>query len=620
VLFESPTGSTWLSGVFARWASYHSSETIERNFFGGEPMATYSIFGCGPAGLYTAWRLVTSGKLSGDDTICLYDWGKYRFSKEDSGTRAPSGRICTYHYKNKPGNTYVEMGGMRYIEWDGTVNGTGHRLVTTVIEKLGLKEASELFNTTNDPLFYLRQRNFYQSQISSFSPAPYNADHCFAAYPPDNVLNYVAAQALGTQQPETRSEQCRFYSDGVLPDTFNSTTYKPGDPIKNIGYWNLIFDQVGSEAYLYTAAGNGYESNVINWNAADALIYNNEFVPGGTFKTLKTGYSTIFAALFEQIKTACAQYGINLEYHPHTRLRSIYLNPERDNQITFTLAKARAPFKNSGTHTTDHAFLCMPTGSLQIVADASLYHEGNIIDVLNYEKVVLYRESVIKQPSYKVAMFFDTDWWTTSMYPPKLAGENVFGPTITDTPLRQVYYFGNNSLNQSKPVYALLASYDDEQFTGFWEQLELSVSEVRRTPLSWGFQPLKGPQQATPEMVNMLRAQLAGVHNGPGADISTVPQPLETVFMDWSQKPFCAGYHAWAAHYDIDDVMQNIRKPTQLIDGADASLYIVGSAYSNDQAWVEGAFCTSESVLKDFFGLKPIISEKGYPFICRGRR
>ena len=36
----------------------------------------------------------------------------------------------------------------------------------------------------------------------------------------------------------------------------------------------------------------------------------------------------------------------------------------------------------------------------------------------------------------------------------------------------------------------------------------------------------------------------------------------------------------------------------------------------NDQAWVEGAFCTAESVLNQFFGVEPIISEKNYPFIC----
>jgi hypothetical protein len=38
-------------------------------------------------------------------------------------------------------------------------------------------------------------------------------------------------------------------------------------------------------------------------------------------------------------------------------------------------------------------------------------------------------------------------------------------------------------------------------------------------------------------------------------------------------------------------VQQKIRKPSQLIEYADANIFIVGEAYSNDQAWVEGAFC-----------------------------
>ncbi|MBC8113644.1 MAG: hypothetical protein H7062_04660, partial [Candidatus Saccharimonas sp.] len=42
-------------------------------------MTTYSIFGAGPSGLYTAWRLVTSGKAKSGDTVALYDWGHYDF-------------------------------------------------------------------------------------------------------------------------------------------------------------------------------------------------------------------------------------------------------------------------------------------------------------------------------------------------------------------------------------------------------------------------------------------------------------------------------------------------------------------------------------------------------------
>ena len=54
---------------------------------------TYSIFGAGAAGLYTAWRLLqgkpahdkdTSKNLKEGDTLELYDWGKYEFSKKEN--------------------------------------------------------------------------------------------------------------------------------------------------------------------------------------------------------------------------------------------------------------------------------------------------------------------------------------------------------------------------------------------------------------------------------------------------------------------------------------------------------------------------------------------------------
>lgn len=90
-------------------------------------MPTYSIFGAGPSGLYTAWRLVTSGKAVAGDTIALYDWGNYDFG--NGGTRAPSGRICTYYYQNDTSQSHIEAGGMRFILWDPEKL-EGHQLPT----------------------------------------------------------------------------------------------------------------------------------------------------------------------------------------------------------------------------------------------------------------------------------------------------------------------------------------------------------------------------------------------------------------------------------------------------------------------------------------------------------
>lgn len=655
---------------------------------------TYSIFGAGAAGLYTAWRLLngnvrsekhTAKQLGKGDTLELYDWGQYDFSKANPGTREPGARVCTWHYQNDKSKSYVELGGMRYSEWDTKAkdaNGGkagGHRLVTTVISQLGLAKYSVPFNESTNPLFYLRTRNMLLNDISSSNPAPYNVEQYGAAASPDQGFSIVENLAVTSSSPATRIEWDEFYEHGrikvELPDT---SIFQKGDLLKNIGYWNLMYDQLGSEGYNYSADGNGYTSNVINWNSADAFEANNEFTPGTQYKTLTTGYSGMFTALFEAIGKLAKEKGVNFKYFPKTRLHSIL---QKDKAIHYTCATRKKPWEASASRTTNAAWLAMPRHSIELVAQASRFQSNQGVDVLNGEKVKLYLEAAIMQPSYKVGMFFHDAWWTGAKYQPQLTGyvvtENVIvelkkqkfpegylkalqeiigkpytscgslvskvqvliqerltlkqeeqllaaarrdtiGPSITDTPIRMVVYFGNNAQDRSgKPVYGILASYDDETFTTFWQALELGPEEERRIPIADDDQPLKGPRKVPARMVKMLRKQLAELHFGPNSDYTFVPEPLEASYVDWSLPPFNAGYHAWAAHYDIADVQQKIRKPSQLIKGADADIFIVGEAYSNDQAWVEGAYCTAESVLNDFFGIEPIIDNTHYPFICR---
>ena len=648
---------------------------------------TYSIFGAGAAGLYTAWRLL-NGKPANDkgkakllvkgDILEIYDWGKYDFSKKDPGTREPGARICTWHYKNDPSKSYLEMGGMRYAEYDKKTG--GHLLVTTVIKELGLDKYSIAFNESTDQLLFLRNRNLYLKEIRPGNPAPYNIAGDGATVTP--YQGFAKVQDL-VDSPKTRREWCAFYDKGKLTKLKGDTSvYKNGDDVKDIGYWNLMFDQLGSEGYAYTADANGYSSNVINWNSAVAFNANNEFSPGNQYKTLIQGYSSMFTALFEQIVKLAAQKGIKLNYFPDTRLHSIL---GKNNMVHFSVATRANPWIPSENKTADAAWLAMPRHSIDLVAEATRYQKQDGFDVLNEQAVQLYLESAVMQPSYKIGLFFKEPWWTDkAKYPPRLscytvtedtltllkkqqwsaeslsqlkksktvfnivfdsidtlvlavnnaigstisyqqegqllaasAQRNTIGPSFTDTPIRMAVYFGNNALDQKgEKVYGMLASYDDEYFTTFWRELERGPKDLARKPAEEDIQPLIGPRKAPAVMVKMLRKQLAEMHFGPGADYTLVPEPLEAGFMDWSLPPFNAGYHAWAAHYDVGDVQRMIRKPSQLVKGKDAEIFIVGEAYSNDQAWVEGAYCTAESVLNDFFDVEPIVKEKDYPFIC----
>ena len=692
---------------------------------------TYSIFGAGAAGLYTAWRLLQgkpankkdiSKNLKEGDTLELYDWGNYSFPSE-KGTREPGARVCTWHYKDDPEASYLELGGMRYSNWDyektknnpdpNGPNNPGHRLVSKTIADIGLEKYSVPFNEASDPLLSLRAKSMYTSDINASNPAPYNVNNYRADSPPDDGftdIESVGIDVTGDVLPPNRNQWCEFYEHGkIKKDMGDESIFEKGQKIKDIGYWNLAYDVLGQEGFSYLADGNGYSSNVVNSNSAQSFEVNNEFTPGTLYKTLTIGYSGIFAKLFEEVMKLSAEKGICFEYHPNTRLRSILENGKK---IHYTTATRKNPTEELDARTTDAAFLAMGRYPIDLVAQATRYKDkkDGDFDVLNHEKVQLYLESVLMQPSYKIGMFFDSPWWRDDVpsppkYPAKLnsyfltqqgidqlkkdkfpkkyikaiekandkaakvkiamekeglsydnsvtsliqvtydseadflsATESIIesnltykereqitgvahldtiGPSATDMPIRQVVYFGDNARNKKgKAIYGILASYDDIQYTTFWKALEIGPYGERKIPESQDTQPLEGPKKATPIMVKMLRKQLASLHYGSEASYTAVPEPLETKYMDWSLPPFNAGYHAYFSHYNIGDVQQKIRKPSTLVEGKDTNLYIVGSTYSNDQAWVEGAFCTAESVLNDFFNIEKLIDDTNYPFIC----
>ncbi|KZN61972.1 hypothetical protein N473_20735 [Pseudoalteromonas luteoviolacea CPMOR-1] len=594
-------------------------------------MKKYTIFGGGPSGLYTAWRLLDSGKVVKGDQLEIIEWGDYDYGQNGEGTRLPAGRICTYHYQNDSRQSYIEVGGMRFIEWDDE-NKQGHQLVTTTIHKLGLDCHKAPFNTTEDPLLFVRGQHLYQSEISVSKRAPYDTNTYVDisktesvpanAAPADDLIGNIS-NSIVTKKARNRVQQCEFYASGKLPDGFESYVYKPGDLASNIGYWNILYDQAYNEGYQYAADANGYSSNVINWNAADAAVYNGEFAPGGKFQTLKTGMSSLFVSLYKTCSSLAKNSDVDFKITKSTRLHSIW---NKSGKTQFYIATGCKPDVPAGdVKETDYAFLAMPPHAIKAVAAATRYlpDEDDRVNFLNQAKVANYLESVIEQPSFKAAMFFDTPWWENSALPfkPKIDTQTqTYGPTITDLPIRQVYYFGNNAVDENaKPVYGILASYDDMRFTNFWRELEWSIDELHTVAPSTDTQPLIGAKTATNVMQKMLRLQLARLHYGnQHIDPEVIPKPLETTFMDWGHNPFGAGYHAWASHYNICNVMQDIRTP-EVLAGMDKSpnVFIIGSAFSNDQAWIEGAFCTAESVLVDYLQIKTIATDsQDYPLIC----
>lgn len=596
-------------------------------------MADHVIVGAGASGLYTAYRLLKDGALPPGDTVRVFEWSE-----------RPGGRIYTYTFPEDVGGSdglYCEFGGMRFATDPNFPESTveGHRIVQSLIIDLGLAERVVPFGKSDNRLYYLRGENVYEDDLTlrKLKRLPYRFNSEFLKflktnkvkkpYTADTIIGAIAgvfAPGLGDAN-EDRARWCDYFAHGTVPEAGATPTFPAGTPARDIGYWNLLYDQLGDEGYDYAADGNGYSSNVIDWNAADAFENNNDVGSTTSFMRLDGGYSILFEKLAEEVaRLAKKRPGSGIFYGQQlTELRE-----SGDGTTTCTFVDHLG---SRGTHRVEahRLFLAMPRRALELVA------AGCPADyLLNDDRVKYYLEASINQPAIKIVMLWDEAWWTNPKickHTPQLEWPNggtapppaqrVGGPTITDLPLRMVDYFANNvpgGPGKDGGPYVLLASYDDMTFSSFWRVMEQS-GDYEAAPSTLR-QPLKGPTSVPTDspLAHLLVKQLAETH---GAEVENVPAPRAVYYQDWGQDPFGAGYHGWAAHYNICDVMDRVRAPYQRILHEPARhTYVIGSCYSFDQGWVEGALCVAESVLREFLDFAPLNPDlERYTLVCHSK-
>lgn len=588
------------------------------------------IVGAGASGLYTAYRLLKDGGLAPGDTVKVFEWSE-----------RPGGRIYTYTFPEDVGGNglYCEFGGMRFATDPKFPESTaeGHRIVQSLIIDLGLAGLVVPFGKSDNRLYYLRGLNVYENDLTlrKLKKLPYRFNAEFLKflkknkvrepYTADTIIGAIAgvfAPGLGDAN-EDRAAWCDYFANGTVPAAGATTSFPAGTPARDIGYWNLLYDQLGDEGYDYAADGNGYSSNVIDWSAADAFENNNDVGSTTSFMRLDGGYSILFQALADAIGELAKGYpGSGIFYGQQLTALS---ESATDSTTTCTFLDHLGT-QGTWTVAADRLFLAMPRRALELVAAGCPASY-----LLNDDRVRYYLESSINQPAIKIVMVWDEAWWTDRKickYTPQLewpsggrtppAAQLVGGPTVTDLPLRMVDYFANNvpgGPGASGGPYVLLASYDDMTFSSFWRVLE-TIGDYKATP-SGIRQPMHGPTRvpADSPLGHLLVKQLAETH---GARVEDVPAPRAVYYQDWGQDPFGAGYHGWAAHYNICDVMDRVRAPYRMIlDEPSRQTYVIGSCYSFDQGWVEGALCVAESVLREFLGLAPLNPDlEHYTLVC----
>ena len=156
----------------------------------------------------------------------------------------------------------------------------------------------------------------------------------------------------------------------------------------------------------------------------------------------------------------------------------------------------------------------------------------------------------------------------------------------------------------------------------FWKGLERGTPYIPKENKYWTEEDRKewiGKHDeapilaATQQMVHLAHSMLEEMH---GFYPGSLPLPYVAMYKDWSGHPYGGGYHSWKAGFNYFDVIKKIRHPFPGSPEQDGEeVFITGSAYSNNQAWVEGAFEVAERVLQENFGLpqpdfvKPALTE-----------
>ncbi|UVJ45922.1 FAD-dependent oxidoreductase [Pseudomonas sp. LS1212] len=546
-----------------------------------------AIIGAGTSGLYSAYRLtVDAGCPPG--SVHLFESSDRIAGRLDS-VILPGMQISG------------ELGGMRYLN--------SQQIVTTLIEQVFASELTSIDFPMGDDahLFtYLRKmrcrsdawvvaqqddQKLQTNYLLNSQDLGYSADQLFNKVVYDVLMadpwfveNYPG-KATNTAPYQYSFTLTSLDWDAIKPSlTYNFAGPYQGLKLNDLGFWNLIKDRVSQEGYEFLDAGGGYYSNTINWNAAEAFPYMvGDFSDANVkYKTIEGGYDLIAYALAQHYLQA-----------PGACIWS------ENKLLSFDYAQG-GPRKyclqflnlNSGQHWrvfASNIVLAMPRRSLELLDQQTWFFQD-----ANLQRNL---ESVIMEPSFKLLMGFEEPWWAEDF-------GCTAGHSVTDLPMRQCYYFGTDP-NDSHSLF--LASYNDMKTVTFWIPLNDYPEryQVRPTRLLAAEKlPASIQNQASAVMVAEAMNQVRELH---GTNMN-IPDPFVAWYQDWTADPFGGGYHAWKAGYSVKDVMPYMRRPFP-----DQSIHVCGEAYSDQQGWVEGAFCVAERMLQDHFGLQcPAWLDKNY--------
>ncbi len=506
-----------------------------------------AVVGGGVSGVYSAWRLKAANPRQ---NIRLFE-----------GSKRIGGRLVSV---TPPGMPHVrcELGGMRYM--------SSQTLVRSLVEnKLGLETCPQPVSEPEN-LAYLRGKHLRISELSDASKLPYNLDWAERGRRPDDLVSYAMDQIV--------PGVTKLHGDKLME--LLTTFLIQGRHVYDHGFWNLLALSMSREAYCLARDAGGYDTTVLNWNALDTILLNFDFAPGVTFSRLVNGFEQVPLTLCAQFQQAGGELALEQRLKSFDRATL----PDGSTGVELRFSGRAEPVLARAL------ILAMPRRSLEL-----LDQSGAVLGPQNADVHALI-ESVCPIPLFKLFVCYDRPWWET-------VGVTQ-GRSITDLPIRQVYYwgvegrqYGADPTNQN----ATAMVYDDTLSVDFWAGLRRADVNPRfqtRQNLFSAAQPGSehwNDYAAPAQMVDEVHRQMLELHG-----LRSAPSPYAAVYRDWGEDPFGGGVNFWKIHTRSWEVIPAIAKPK-----AELPVYICGEAYSSGQGWVEGALETAELVLQTHLHLSP---------------
>jgi lysine 2-monooxygenase len=518
-----------------------------------------AVVGGGVSGAYCSWRLQEA--QGAKSKIALFEYSD-----------RIGGRLYSITIPGLP-NVKAELGGMRYIP-------TEHIVVASLIDYLKLQTKDFPMGApepvgSNCNLFYLRGKHLRLHELDDPAKVPYNMAWSERGLGPTNLQ----VQVMNNIYPGMANLS--------LCDQMRLKVF--GRPLYKWGFWDLMYKVLSNEGYQFMKDAGGYDANVANANAVTQLPAT-EYSDDTKFLTLADGYDSLPKTLVKQFKKMPGGIPEKERVKMNHRLAEIVIGKGEypytlifEPTITRNCKTAVDPKGKTITHRAKKLILAMPRRSLELIKSTFFEDKWLKANI----------PSVLIQSAFKLLLAYESPWWRSMGL--------VAGRSVTDLPIRQVYYFGTEAEQpHGKPWMnsLLMASYNDISTVPFWKGLEIGEPYQ-------GYRPScidpKNPDPipkteypATDQMVDIANRQVAQVHALP-----QIPMPYSAAYHTWNEDPYGGGWHEWKANYRLDEVMCRMRKPVPA-----ENIFIVGEAYSYGQGWVEGALDIAESTMEDFFGLE----------------